>query len=71
MASRTDIASKILIILNDKNGIKAVEIANIIEIEIGETVDKKIVNSILYSELRGQVSQDSKYKWYLKDQEIK
>ena len=71
MASRTDIASKILIILNDKNGIKAVEIAKIIEKEIGETVDKKIVNSILYSELRGQVSQDSKYKWYLKDQEVK
>jgi very-short-patch-repair endonuclease len=58
---KMDLENQILSILMENSGLKARDIAD----KIG--CDKRAVNSLLYSRLRGQVFQDRAYRWYLKD----
>lgn len=62
----TELSKQILEVIKSHNGIKAVEIAQILD------CDKTKVNSALYSasELRGLCRQDSKYRWYSNEKEI-
>ncbi len=59
----SNLEQKILSVIQEKPGIKAKQIADIIEI------DRKQINSLLYGRLRGKVKQDKSYRWYLKDTE--
>jgi predicted DNA-binding transcriptional regulator YafY len=54
------IVEQILSIINDKPGLKAGQIAD----KIG--IDRKVVNSIIYGNLRDRVQQDKSYRWYPK-----
>jgi len=55
-----DNSNKILVILSKKPGLKAREIAGILNI------DKTIVNSILYGKLKEKCQIDGNFFWYLK-----
>lgn len=66
MASRTEIASKIIIELEKEKPLKAIQLADILSKELNEDIDKKEINSVLYSILKDQVSQNSRYQWQIK-----
>lgn len=56
---------QILEILKNQPGLLAKELAQKLN------RDKKSINSILYSQLRGIIYQDNKYRWYLKTEDEK
>ena len=66
MNSRSEIAAQILSILEKSKGLKASELSSKISTKLGRTILKKEVNSILYSTIKNQVYQDTKYKWHIK-----
>ncbi len=53
-----DYAPQILEMLAQGNGLKALQIS----MELG--IDRKLVKSILYGRLKGQVRQDKSYRWH-------
>ena len=57
---RLNLAQKILLYLQKASNKKATDIAKEIK------VDKQDVNSVLYSELKKEVEQDSNFRWSLK-----
>jgi superfamily II DNA or RNA helicase len=59
------LAEKILMVLKEASGLKAKEIALRIGQKFNETVNKKEINRILYTELKGQVIYNSEYLWTL------
>lgn len=54
-----------LAVLKETSGLKAKDIALRINQKFNETVSKKEINRILYSELKGQVIYNSEYVWTL------
>jgi hypothetical protein len=59
--SEQNISLQIITFLKENPGSKARNISNAIG------ADKKEINKLLYSDLKSQCSQDSSYRWYLKE----
>ncbi len=61
MSYRDELADQILAVLAEHPGSKASEIADSLD------VDRSLIHSVMYRELRARLRQDSAYRWYVKD----